>query len=66
MTVFFAMYSIFVLLYPKYYGLEKAFYTLRHFLPNTPSRHLAQPAFIKASLAAGSSSFKVPGPPTEV
>ena len=36
------------------------------FLPYAPSRHLAQPAFIKASLGAGSSSLKVAGPPTEV
>ena len=66
MTVFFFHVLHFCVVVPKYYGLEKAFYTLRHFLPYTPSRHLAQPAFIKASLGVGSSSFKVPGPPTEV
>ena len=38
----------------------------RCFLPYAPSQHLAQPAFIKASLGAGSSSLKVAGPPTEV
>ena len=30
------------------------------------SRHLTQPAFIKASLGASSSPLKVAGPPTEV
>ena len=39
---------------------------LRLFLSYTSSRHLTQPAFIKASLEAGSSSLKVAGPPTEV
>ena len=36
------------------------------FLPYTPFRYLAQHAFIKASLGAGSSSLKVAGPSTEV
>ena len=37
------------LLYRECYGCERAFFTLRRFLPHTPSRNLA-PAFIKASL----------------
>ena len=41
------------------YGFERAFFTLRFFLSYTLSRHLAQPAFIKASLEQAS-------PPTEV
>ena len=45
---------------------EGSFLILRRFLPYTPSRHLAQPSFIKAFLGAGSSSLKVPGPPTNV
>ena len=48
------------------YRFERAFLILRRFLPYTPSRHLAQPSFIKAFLGAGSSSLKVPGPPTNV
>ena len=46
--------------------VAKAFLTLRRFLPYTPSRHLAQPFFIKDSLAPGSSSLKAAGPPNEV
>ena len=42
------------------------FLPLGVFLPYTLSQHLAQPAFIKASLGAGSSSMKVAGPLTEV
>ena len=38
-----------LLLYHKCYGFERAFFTLRHFLPYIPSQHLAQPVFIKAS-----------------
>ena len=38
--------------YREYYGFERAFFTLRRFLPYPPSRHLAQPAFIKAFLGA--------------
>ena len=34
-------------------------FILKHVLPYSPSRHLAQPAFIKASLGASSSSLKV-------
>ena len=52
--------------YHECYGFEWAFFTHRCFLPYAPSQHLAQPAFIKASLGAGSSSLKVAGPPTEV
>ena len=48
------------------YRFERAFLTLRRFLPYIPSRHLAQPSFIKAFLGAGSSSLKVAGPPTKV
>ena len=58
--------GFFVLLYRECYGFGRAFFTLRRLLPYTPSRHLAQPAFIKASLGAGSSFLKVAGPPTEV
>ena len=54
--------GIFVLLYRECYGFGRAFFTLRRFLPYTPSHHLAQPAFIKASLGAGSSSLKVARP----
>ena len=54
------------LLYRDRHGFERAFFTLRRFLPYTRSRLLAQPAFIKASLGAGSSSLMVVGPPTEV
>ena len=44
------------------YGFEWAFFTHRHFLPYSPSPHLLiQPAFIKASLGAGSSSLKFAG-----
>ena len=52
--------------YHKRYGFERASFTLRRFLPYTPSQYLAQPAFIKVSLGAASSSLKVAGPPTEV
>ena len=45
---------------------EWAFFTHRRFLPYASSQHLAQPAFIKASLGAASSSLKVAGPPIEV
>ena len=44
----------------------RAFFTLSCFLLYTPSQYLVQPAFIKASLGAGSSSLKVAGPPIEV
>ena len=56
--------GVFVLLYREWYGFERAFFTHKRFLPYTPSRHLAQPAFIKASMRAGSSSLKVAGPLT--
>ena len=56
--LFFARYLVSVLLYRECYGFESAFFTLRRFLPNTTSLHLAQPAFIKTSLGAGSSSLK--------
>ena len=49
----------FQLLYRDYYGFVKAFFTLRRFLPHTLSQHLAQPAFINASLGAGSSLLKM-------
>ena len=54
--------GVFVLLYRECYVFERAFFTLRRFLPYTPSRHLAQSTFIKASLGAGSSSLKVAKP----
>ena len=41
------------------YGFEKEIFILKRVLPYSPSRHLAQPAFIKASLGASSSSLKV-------
>ena len=52
--------------YREQYGFQRTFFSLRRFLTYTPSRHLTQPAFINASLGAGSSSLKVAGPPTEV
>ena len=36
--------------YREYYGNERAFFTLRNYLPYNPSYNLAQPAIIKASL----------------
>ena len=48
------------------YGFERAIFTLRYILPYAPSQHLAQPAFIKVSLGAGSSSLKVAGLLTEI
>ena len=51
--------------YRERYGFEWAFFTHRPFLPYAPSRHfwhipdiLAQPAFIKVSLGAGSYFFE--------
>ena len=44
---------------------ETIFY-VQAFFPYTSSRNLAQSTFIKAFLGAGSSSLKVPRPPTEV
>ena len=69
LTAFFLLfirYFVFVLLYREYYRFERAYFTLRCFLPYTTSRNLAQPAFIKVSLEAGSFFLKVAGPPTEV
>ena len=57
--------SLHFLQYRECYGFERAFFTLRRFLPYTPSRYLAQPAFIKASLGVGSFSLKTAGPTTE-
>ena len=37
---FFVRYFFFVLIYHECYRLEKTFFTLRRFLPYTPSRHL--------------------------
>ena len=49
-------------LYRERYGFEWAFFTHRRFLPYAPSpTFLTQPAFIKASLGAGSSSLKFAG-----
>ena len=64
--VFFVRYFVFVLLYCECYGFKRAFFTVTRFLRYMPSRHLAQPVFLKASTEAGSSSLKVAGPPTEV
>ena len=48
--------------YRERYGFEWAFFTHRRFLPYAPSpTFLTQPAFIKASLGAGSSSLKFAG-----
>ena len=59
-----------LLLYRECYGFETAFFTFRHFLSYTPSSHLVQAlpqtAFVKVSLEAGSSPFKVAGLPTAV
>ena len=42
----------------------RPFLTLRRFLPCTPSRHLAKPAFIKASLSTSTvGSIYMPKPP---
>ena len=46
----FVSYFVFVLLYRECYGLERAYFTLGNILSYTPPQHLAQPAFIKASL----------------
>ena len=49
-------------IYRERYGFEWAFFTHRRFLPYAPSpTFLTQPAFIKASLGAGSSSLKFAG-----
>ena len=48
------------------YGFERAIFTLWYILPYAPSQHLAQPAFIKVSLGAGSSSLKAAGLLTEI
>ena len=68
---FFARYFVFVLLrllHREYYGFERAFISLRHFLPCIPSSHLVhappQPAFIKGSVGVSTSSLKVAGCPT--
>ena len=47
-TVF--CYFVFVLLYRKHFGFESVFFNLKRFLPDILSQHLAQLAFIKASL----------------
>ena len=51
---------IFVLLYSEYYGFEITFFTLRRFLPYTPS------CFYQGFLESSSSIFKASGFPTEV
>ena len=49
-------------IYHERYGFGPAFFTHRRFLPLAPSpKCLAQPAFIKASLGASSSSLKFSG-----
>ena len=58
--------DVFVLLYRECYGFQRVFFSLRRFIPYTLSRLLSQPAFIMASLGAGSYSLKVAGPPSEV
>ena len=58
--------DVFVLLYRECYGFHRVFFSLRRFIPYTLSRLLSQPAFIMASLGAGSYSLKVVGPPSEV
>ena len=45
---------------------ESLFYPQEFFTLNLPFQHLAQPAFIKAPLGVGSSSFNVAGHPTDV
>ena len=56
---------LFFFIYRERYGFEWAFFTHRRFLPYAPSQHfwhipniLAQPAFIKVSLGAGSYFFE--------
>ena len=56
LTVFFH----FLCCFHKCYGFEKAFFTLRHFLPYTPS------CFFQGIPMVGSSALKVEGLPTEV
>ena len=51
---------------PQVLRSERTFFILRRFLTYILSQHLAQPAFIKASVGADTSSMKVAGPPTEV
>ena len=42
-------------------ALGELFFTLRRFLPYTPSRHLAQPVFIRASLGPEVQPWKLQG-----
>ena len=49
--------------YREYYGYERAFFTRRHYLPYTPSYHLAQPAIIKASLGSAVLHWSLQGLP---
>ena len=44
-SLFVRYFSFVLLLHCKCYGFERAFFTVRGFLPYTPSQHLAQPAF---------------------
>ena len=61
---------VLLLLYRKCYGFERAFFTLKRFLPYTRSTHLVhalpQPAFIKVSLETNSSPLKTTGLTTVV
>ena len=53
---------LFFFIYRKRYGFEWAFFTHRRLLPCAPSpTFLTQPAFIKASLGAGSFPLKFAG-----
>ena len=56
-TSFFVSYFVFVLVllfYRECYGFERVLFTLRRFVPYFPSRHIAQHAFINASLGLAS------------
>ena len=66
MTAFFYQYSFLCWCSASATDLREDFLLSDVALSYTASQHLAQPAFIKASLGAPSFSFKVEGPPTEV
>ena len=57
---------VFILLYRECYGFERDFFTLRRFLSYTLSRHLAQPAFIKAFLGSAVRPWRFQSLPTGV
>ena len=65
-TSLFVSYFVFVLVllfYGECYGFERVLLTLRHFLPYFSSRHVAQHAFINASLGPAILSGRLKGLP---